>query len=303
MTETTFHLLINSDSATANTLGREKIETAIVDSGISIITFDYLPAAEFKARLHTLMDSPFPILVGGGDGTIAMSSAMHLEKKKPFGIIPMGTMNLLAGDLHLPLDFTECLKAYKDTQSVAIDVGKLNDHPFLCCASWGTMPQASKFREANRGQMHPILFMRMIPYIFKQMDKAFKRRIKLTIDGHTRSTRTAMLIVSNNLYDKPTLTSPFKKGSLSDGLLGVYKISPRGPLNKIRVLMNMKLGLWKNDPFIDEYKAKQVRIDTQRKEDLISLDGEPMKLKGPYNITLMRRALAVIVPRTSAEAL
>lgn len=303
MAETAFHLLINSDSATAHALGREKIEAAIQESGIDIISFDYLAAAEFKMRLHALLDSPYTILVGGGDGTIAMSSALHIERKKPFGIIPMGTMNLLAGDLHLPLDFLECLKAYKETQSVAIDVGILNDRLFLCCASWGTMPEASKFREENRGQPHPILFARLIPYIFKQMDKAFKKRIKLTMDGHTRSIRTAMLIVSNNLYDKPSIAAPFKKGSLQDGLLGVYKISPRGPINKIRLLMNLKMGLWKNDPFIHEYKARHVKVDTRRQEDLISLDGEPMKLKGPYNISLMRQALPVILPRASAEAL
>lgn len=303
MPEIVFHLLINSDSATANALGQEKIEAAINDSGINIISFDYLPAAEFKVRLHELMESPHPVLIGGGDGTIAMSSALHLEKKKPFGIIPMGTMNLLAGDLHLPLDFADCLKAYKDSQSVAIDVGTLNNHPFLCCASWGTMPEASKFREKIRGQSKTLLIVRLLPFILKQMDRTFRKRIKLTMDGHTRWTRTAMLIVSNNLYDKPSLASPFKKGSLSDGLLGVYKISPRGPINKLRLLMNMKLGLWKNDPFIHEYKAYNVKIDTRRPEDLISLDGEPMKLKGPYNIALMRKALNIIVPRTSAQAL
>ena len=303
MAETGFHLIINSDSATAHTMGREKIEATVQDSGIDLVSFDYLPAAEFKTKLETLLESPHPILIGGGDGTIAMSSALHLKKKKPFGIIPMGTMNLLAADLRLPLDFTECLKAYKDTSDIMIDVGTLNDRPFLCCASWGTMPEAAKFREANRGQSHWLLIPRLTSYIFRQMDKTYRKRIKVTMDGRTRWTHTAMLIVSNNLYDKPTLTSPFKKGSLSDGLLGVYKISPRGFINKARVLMNLKLGLWKSDPFIHEYQARSVRIDTQRSEDLISLDGEPLKLKGPYNITLLKKALNVIVPTQSVQAL
>lgn len=301
MTETAFHLLINADSATANALGREKIESIVTESEISLISFDYLPAANFNVRLKSLLDSPFPILIGGGDGTIALSSALHLERLKPFGIIPMGTMNLLAADLNLPTDFAQCLRAYKTPASINIDVGIMNKRPFLCCVSWGTMPEAAKFRETQRGKSPLLWIPKLLSYVFHQMDKTYRKHIRLTLDGRIHTTRTAMLIVSNNLYSNPSLTTPFRKGTLTDGVLGVYKISPRGFINKVKLFINMKLGLWHTDPFIREYQARTVTIDTKRTEDLISLDGEPMRLKGPYHINLLPQALPLIVPRESIK--
>ena len=301
MTETSFHLLINADSATANVLGREKIEAIVTDSEISLVSFDYLPAESFNQRMEALLESPFPILIGGGDGTIALSSARQLERRKPFGIIPMGTMNLLAADLHLPVDFAECLRAYKNTAPINVDVGMVNRRPFLCCVSWGTMPEAAKFRETQRGKSPLLWIPKLMSYVFRQMDKTYSKHIRLTLDGRTHTTRTAMLIVSNNLYSNPSLTTPFRKGSLADGVLGVYKISPRGFFSKIKLFINMKLGLWHTDPYIREYQARTVTIDTRRKEDLISLDGEPMRLKGPYHISLLPQALPLIVPAESLQ--
>ncbi len=302
MTETSFHLLINADSATANVLGREKIEATVTDSEISLVSFDYLPAESFNQRMEALLESPFPILIGGGDGTIALSSARHLERRKPFGIIPMGTMNLLAADLHLPVDFAECLRAYKNTAPINVDVGMVNRRPFLCCVSWGTMPEAAKFRETQRGKSPLLWIPKLMSYVFRQMDKTYSKHIRLTLDGRTHTTRTAMLIVSNNLYSNPSLTTPFRKGSLADGVLGVYKISPRGFFSKVKLFINMKLGLWHTDPYIREYQARTVTIDTRRKEDLISLDGEPMRLKGPYHISLLPQALPLIVPAESLQS-
>lgn len=299
MSQAPFHLLINADSAAAHNLGQEKIEALVAASGISLISFDYLPATEFNERLKALIDSPFPILIGGGDGTIALASELHLHKRKPFGIIPMGTMNLLAIDLHLPADFAECLEAYKDAEILDIDIGLINKKPFLCCVSWGTMPEAARFREKQRGKWALLWMPKLATYVFQQMDKTYRKRIRLTMDGFTQTTRTAMLIVSNNLYSNPSLAAPFRKGTMSDGILGVYKISPRGFLSKILLFINLKRGKWHKDPYIREHQARQVTIDTFKKEDLISIDGEPLKLKGPYHISLIPRGISVLLPKAS----
>lgn len=301
MTQSAYHLLINADSSTAHNLGRERIEAIVAESRINLMTFDYLPAQPFQERLEALRDSPFPLLIGGGDGTIAMASALHLHQDKAFGIIPMGTMNLLAADLNLPSDFATCLNGYEDPVALDIDVGLINKRPFLCCVSWGTMPEAAKFREKQRGRLALLWIPKLISYVFRQMDKSYSRRINLTLDGQSHNTRTAMLIVSNNLYSNPSLTAPFRKGTMSDGILGVYKISPRGFFSKLKLFINLKLGNWQSDPYIRESQARSVTINTFRNEDLISIDGEPVKLKGPYHISLMPRGLRLILPKVAVE--
>lgn len=297
-----FHILMNANSATANTLGEEKIRQAVNDSQIPVASFDFLPQPEFGKKLEELVASPNPVLVGGGDGTIAMCSTLHLKQNKPFGIIPSGTMNLMARDLNLPLDLKECLEGYKNTSEIAVDVGDINNKYFLCCVSWGMMPKAAKFREKYRGLPHILLFPKLASYIMEQMDRAQKKTILMTLDGHKKSVRAGMLIVSNNLYDPESGIGSFRKNSLQDGLLGVYKISSSGFLNKARLLLKLSVGIWKNNPHIREYQARTVKIDTKRTADLVSIDGEPVEMNGPYNITVREKALKIIVPQTSIKA-
>lgn len=127
-----FHILINAHSATAHNLGRDKIEALIAEADLPIVSLDICEADDFPQRLRSLIESPHSILIGGGDGTIAMASAYLIDKDKPFGILPMGTMNLLATDLHLPFDLADCLRSYRKATTIKIDAGLINERPFLC---------------------------------------------------------------------------------------------------------------------------------------------------------------------------
>ena len=294
-----FHILINSQSGGASALGREKIEQFINQSGLPVASFDFLEQSELDAKIIALLDSPHPILIGGGDGTITRCATLHLEKGKAFGILPFGTMNLLAQDLKIPTDFQQALHSYLSTQHIKIDVGVINDKHFLCCAAWGTMPEAARLRERSRSLPNFILLPRLASYIFKRMDFTNRKWIKLKVDGHTRTTHSGMLIISNNLYSPNQHIAPFRRRSLQGGTLGIYRVSPYGLIQKMSLFLHMKTGTWKEDSFVQEYKGQVVVVDTQSAEDLISIDGEPIKMAGPHKFTLLEKALNVIVPHSS----
>ena len=298
MDQPRYHILVNARSGMAGQMGREKIETIIKGSDLGLESFDILEPEEFYARIMELMDSPFPILIGGGDGTIAKGAALHLKQKKTFGILPFGTMNLLAQDLGIPLDFQQSLSAHHTTKTVFIDVGLVNDTPFLGCVALGTMPEAAEFREENRAAPDFMLMPRLTAYVFSQLDKTLQKRIKITMDGRTRNIKTGMLIVSNNRYTPDSAQEPFRKDTLQAGVLGVYTVSPHGFLEKIRLLFKIKSGQWRNDPNVHEARAHQVTVETGNKTELVSIDGEPVEMAMPLKFTLLPRALEIIVPAT-----
>jgi diacylglycerol kinase family enzyme len=291
-----YHILINARSGTAGALGREKIEDLIKNSALGAESFDFLEPGDFHLRMQDLLKSPVPILVGGGDGTIAKTAALHLKQKKTFGILPFGTMNLLARDLGLPLDFQQSLAAHRYTKVVSIDVGLVNDVPFLCCAALGTMPEAAEFREENRDAPDYMLMPRLTAYIFSQLDKTLQKQIRLTLDGRSRMINTGMLIVSNNRYNPESPQGPFRKDTLQEGVFGIYTVSPHNFMEKARLLVKMKSGQWRKDPAVRETRARNVIVETENATELISIDGEPVEMEMPLKFTLLPRALEIIVP-------
>ncbi|WP_369122593.1 diacylglycerol/lipid kinase family protein, partial [Clostridioides difficile] len=47
------------------------------------------------------------VVVAGGDGSMACAAAVMAGRDTPLGLLPLGTMNLLAKDLGLPIDLDE----------------------------------------------------------------------------------------------------------------------------------------------------------------------------------------------------
>lgn len=297
MAENRFHLLVNSHSGMAHKLGRDGIEKLRQDSGLACETYDFLPPDEFNMRMQDLVDSPHPILIGGGDGSIAKSAAQHLRRGKPFAVLPLGTMNFLAQDIGMPTDPGESFRALRHTRTVAVDVGTINDRAFLCAASWGAMPESGKFREENRHLPNVLLIPRLTMHLLRTIDLTERRLIKVSVDGKSRWLKTGMLVVSNNLFNSG-LFDPLRRTSLQGGILGVYTVSPHGLYEKLRLLFHLKKGEW--DPAIREFLAHDVLLETKKEKELISIDGEPIEMKGPYRFELLHKALKILVPANAA---
>ncbi len=299
-----FHIVFNASAGAVLKAGQEAIEKSIEASGIAVASVHFLDGRKLIPKLRELKKTGEPILLGGGDGTLMRCAAEFLEGPGQLGLIPMGTMNLLANDLGLPLTIEDALKAYAEgARPRRIDVGEVNGKTFLCCAALGVIPETSAFREENRGQAEALLIPRLAMFFFKRIDRG-KRSFRVTLDGKKRTLRTAALIVSNNLLkeDNELLDPAFKKDSLRDGLLGVYTLNPQSGWDKLRMLFRLQFGNWKKDPVLAERVARVVEVRTHRAEEDVSLDGETQKLKTPLRFSVLNKALTILVPKIVLKA-
>jgi diacylglycerol kinase family enzyme len=300
-----FHLVINAHAGTVQQLGREVFEKMLQESSLEKHSIHFLEADEITKKIRELKKTGIPVLVGGGDGTLAHAAKEFIDTPDMLGILPLGTMNLLAQDLNIPTQLDKALEAYaQGTRKTSIDVGTVNDKPFLCCVGLGVMPEASAFREQNRGQPDLFLLPRLTLFVFNQFDRLKRRHLKLTLDGKKKRVRTSCLIVSNNLYtnEEEFGVAGFQKESLRDGTFGVYTMAPRSLWDRIRLLIRLRLGDWKKDPVLDEQVAKHVIVNTHRKSEKVSLDGELHELKTPLTFAIKPRALRLILPSLSEPA-
>src|SRR5688572_29749636 len=102
-----YHVLVNARAGGVLEVGAavldRRLERAFAAVG-AVAEVRLGALVELAAVLDRLVDpAAVPVLVGG-DGTVTCLLPALLRRGLPFGVLPMGTMNLLAGDLGLTGD-------------------------------------------------------------------------------------------------------------------------------------------------------------------------------------------------------
>lgn len=297
MEQDSYHIVINQQAGHALSLGLPAMENLIKKHLPRAGKIEFTNADKLA---QTAKNSDRPLLIGGGDGTIKSCAAALLDgRNQGFGILPLGTMNLLTKDLGIPHDFIHALQAYQSGFTpYHIDVGQVNKQIFLCCAGLGTIPETSQFREEHREDIAPVLIPRLTAYFLRKIDRTNRRKITLRIDGKTQSLRTSALVVSNNQYtpEEEWSDNNFRRTSLQDGILGIYSAVPLSRWDKIRLLLRLSLGRWDKDPVIEKWQGKAVTLKMQDKQVTLSLDGENHSLHTPLYFSVRQQALKVLLP-------
>ena len=91
--------------------------------------------------------------VAGGDGTQALVAGIAAEHDLPFLVISAGTRNHFALDLGLDRDDpSTCLAALSDGVEVRVDLGMLEDRPFVNNASFGAYAEIVQSPAVPRSQ-------------------------------------------------------------------------------------------------------------------------------------------------------
>src|SRR5579862_1030242 len=81
------------------------------------------------------------VLACGGDGTVTACAEGVTGTGVPLGIIPMGTGNLLARNVGLPMGLDEALAVALGGVQQALDAGRVNGTLFVVMAGLGLDPQ------------------------------------------------------------------------------------------------------------------------------------------------------------------
>ncbi|WP_443748956.1 diacylglycerol/lipid kinase family protein [Asticcacaulis solisilvae] len=293
-----FNILINRRSGTVLNMGEAAVEAAIHDSGLEVAELCLSEPDAMSENLDRFIKSTQPLLIGGGDGTIRESAKVLAEHGKAFGVLPFGTMNLLPHDLGIDT-LQQALKAYaQGVRTDAIDAGYVNGELFLCCASIGTMPQASVYREQKRDTSKVWLVPQLFMFILDNLDRHKRERIVLDVDGvMARFHAPAVVVSANRFADSDKLTeSNFKRHTLDGGELAAYVMTTKTKASHVRVLMRLLFGHWLRDPDLKEMTGQRIKLWSRHKKALVSIDGEVEKLRTPLEFTLKPRHVKVLVP-------
>ena len=241
------------------------------------------------------------VVVAGGDGTMACAASVLAGRSLPLGLVPMGTMNLLAKDLGLPLDLPGAAAAIGAGRARRIDVGEVNGEIFLINSVLGMPARMARHREAQRGREGLAGALRMAAGLFRHAGRYPRLAATVAIDGSTRHGRFGALVIVNNDYDEApgrflTRTRP------DGGRLTLYLLPRLSSWRVLRLGAGFALGAWRGLPGLERHPVEELTISTKAHSLRVMNDGEVLLATPPLRYRIHRRALAVLVPADAAGA-
>lgn len=196
-----------------------------------------------QAARRALASDPAVVIVAGGDGTVRAAGEALSGSDTPVALVPLGTGNLLARNLGLPLgDVAQSVTTAFTGSTRRIDVGRADieypngdrsTHTFLVMAGIGL--DASMAKETSASAKRRLGWAAYVFPIARSIlaNRKFALRYRVD-DGQVRSTHAHTVIVGNC----GTLTGNMlllPNARVDDGLLDVVLLRPKGRFEWARI--------------------------------------------------------------------
>ncbi len=229
------------------------------------------------------------IVAAGGDGTINEVVNGIGTAPVTLGILPMGTVNVMAMELGLPFNLVAAWKVIRGGHVRMIDVASANGHLFVQMAGVGLDAQIV---ERNNRQIKQVLGP--LSYLLTATQVAAEKppRLRVSSDSHATVEGSFVLVGNGRLYGGPFTL--FKEADMQDGLLDVYVFRYMNYLHLMRYFRGTLFGSLAKFSDVEAFKARRVRVEANRHVPL-EADGELVG-HAPVEFSIRRRKLRVIVP-------
>jgi|TARA_R110000823_G_scaffold138550_3_gene268099 YegS/Rv2252/BmrU family lipid kinase len=290
------HFIINPVAGNGKSpLTKEYLEQYFINS------FHHLSVKYSTHKKHAIKLAKTSIAEGadiivacGGDGTVNEVASSLVGTSIPLGIIPIGSGNGLASNLCIPKNLRRALELIKNSHTVRIDVGRINDKYFFSNTGIGFDASVIKNYESSEGRTLKGYLMACLR-TFRQLKQSGD--IQICINDLNILTDPFMIFASNSneMGYKLSLTP---KASLKDGLLDVLIISKIGRFKMLLLGFLMILNKSHLMKEVKSFQTKSLVLINQGGNSLHSqIDGELHKVpNGRISIQIEEHELEVIVP-------
>ena len=241
------------------------------------------------------------VVAAGGDGTVSGVADGLVGSPVPLGIIPLGTANVLARELGIPVELEAACQLLAGAHDLAeVDAMRVGDHAYFTQVGVGIdslMIRDTTTEHKRRFGRVAYLWTACGPLLGFQ-----PRRFRLTIDGkEPRLTRATQVLVANcGMLGQP----PFRWGPdirPDDGRIDLCVIRARHLFNYVALAWHVLLGQHRRDRNVRyEVVERAVKIEASRPLP-VQADGEIIG-DTPVEVTLVPRAVRVIVPRAESSS-
>lgn len=242
------------------------------------------------------------LVAAGGDGTATALGKVASDTGKRLAVLPLGTANLLARDLNLPLTLDQWFAALPQMVEREIDFGEVNGQIFLHKVVIGAVPGIAAVREKIRGNATWAARFGFATHFFRTLSRLRRFAVEVTPDtGDASIHRVHAIAVANNDYEEG-LGKVFARSRLDAGFLSLYIVHSLSPGDAMRLGLEMLLGTWRQDAALEIENVRSLTVRTRRQKVRAMIDGEVGMIDGPFEFSIHPRGLKVLAGPVATEA-
>jgi len=226
----------------------------------------------------------------GGDGTVNEVASGLVGSSSALGIIPTGSGNGFARSLGIPLNLKSAINVLFDEKTKKVDVGVVNDLYFFTTAGVGFDAVISEFFQQNhlRG---------FLPYFYYGLRTFFKYPYppyRVIFNNEKFDICPLIITIANGReFGNGAIIAPMAR--YDDGYLELCILGRLNFIGGLSALAAMFSGRLEKKKFYTHRSGTNFSIASNEEPIHFHTDGEPHQSNGPLHISVMPRALSVLI--------
>ena len=235
------------------------------------------------------------MIAAGGDGTVSAVADALAGSGTTMGILPMGTANVLARELEIPLNVADAARLLVgDHDLTTIDAMKVGPRHYLTQVGVGL--DALMIRDTPTEEKKRFGKLAYLWAAAKHLAGFQPRRFSLEVDGKPIQARASQVIVANvGTLGQP----PFRWGPnirVDDGTLDVCVSKAKTVLHYLGLFWHVATRRHKADPNVRYFQARRSVAIATKHPLPVQADGEIVG-ETPIRIEVVPGAVKVVVPK------
>ncbi len=190
----------------------------------------------------------------GGDGTVN-ETINGLTEPIPLGIVPAGTANVLALELHLPRDIEGACRVIAEGKKRTLDLGRANGRRFVLMAGAGL--DALTIRELDPEAKRRFKHLAFVAGGLRSYHRHHARRFPAVVDGE-RHEATFAVVGNSRFYGGRFGLTP--KADPADGLLDVLLFDGEGTLSTVAFWLGTPLHQHLRHPRVTYLRGAEILL-------------------------------------------
>jgi diacylglycerol kinase (ATP) len=233
------------------------------------------------------------VIAAGGDGTVRAVAEALVGTGVRLGVVPLGTGNLLARNLSLPMDAERAVQVALTGDDHAIDVGRMADGTVFAVMA-GAGFDASMMREAPEGLKDAVGWPAYLIGAARSMRRD-RVSVRLRLDGGAVTSGRVRTVLIGNVGRLQGGLELLPDARPDDGRLDVCLVCPRRAIDWVVLLGRAVTRRHRPDQRLRTFSATRIEVRLMRPQPR-QVDGDLIASGDRLDAEVVPGALILRVP-------
>lgn len=261
-------LLVNPSSRRGRDVKSEAV--TLLEKNFLLVQPSEENPANFTEIIQRFAEKVDLVILGGGDGTIRSCLRVIKETNSVLGILPLGTANNLARNLHVPSELEGACAVLASGKTRPIDLGVVNDRLFLNVAGLGLSTEINRGVPSELKRKWGVLGYGLAA--LKNLRQTQQFSAEIVCDGLLRKIRALQITVCNGRHFGAGMTI-HPEARIDDERLDLCAFQVKHWWEPFIMATALRKGRHLDLRGVELFQGKTITIRTKRKM-WIDTDGE-----------------------------